>query len=113
MCNSAVAHFALTRRTILQLPEEREHGRQEDAAFSNRSAPRGGLYQTSSGTQYRERRLRPLAGIPPDGRARRRRSVPAEGWPGLAAFNRECLAVLGARIIHADEPVAARKTVHA
>jgi protease I len=39
--------------------------------------------------------------------------VSAKGWPGLAAFICECLAMLGARIIHADEPVAARKTVHA
>jgi hypothetical protein len=27
MCNAVVAHFALTRGTILQLPEEREHRR--------------------------------------------------------------------------------------
>ena len=35
--------------------------------------------------------------------------VSAKGWPGLAAFMRECLAVLGTRIIHSNEPVAAVK----
>jgi hypothetical protein len=29
--------------------------------------------------------------------------VSAKGWPGLAAFMRECLAVLGTRISHSPE----------
>ena len=50
--------------------------------------------------------------VPPTGAHVDGNLVSAKGWPGLAAFMRECLAVLGTKVIHADEPVAARK-VHA
>ena len=51
--------------------------------------------------------------VPPTGAHVDGNLVSAKGWPGLAAFMRECLAVLGTRIIHSDEPVAAKKKVHA
>jgi protease I len=75
------------------------------------------LYPASSSTQYCEPEVTAAVGIyvdvPPTGAHVEGHLVSAKGWPGLAAFIRECLAVLGTRVIQADEPVAARKTVHA
>jgi protease I len=50
--------------------------------------------------------------VPPTGAHVDGKLVSAKGWPGLAAFMRECLAVLGTKVIHSDETVAATK-VHA
>ena len=55
--------------------------------------------------QYCEPEVRLAGGIyvdvPPDGACVDGNLVSAKGWPGLAAFLRECLAVLGTQIVHA------------
>lgn len=55
--------------------------------------------------QYCEPEVRLAGGIyvdvPPDGACVDGNLVSAKGWPGLAAFMRECLAVLGTRVTHA------------
>lgn len=60
--------------------------------------------------QYCEPEVRLAGGIyvdvPPDGSCVDGNLVSAKGWPGLAAFMRDCLAVLGTEIRHAA-PAAA------
>lgn len=62
--------------------------------------------------QYCEPEVRLAGGIyvdvPPDGVCVDGNLVSAKGWPGLAAFMRECLAVLGTRITHAEPQSTAR-----
>lgn len=62
--------------------------------------------------QYCEPEVRLAGGIyvdvPPDGACVDGNLVSAKGWPGLAAFMRECLAVLGTRISHAEVARPAR-----
>ncbi len=54
--------------------------------------------------QYCEPEVRLAGGtyvdVPPDGACVDGNLVSAKGWPGLAAFMRECLAVLGTQITH-------------
>jgi protease I len=54
--------------------------------------------------QYCEPEVRLAGGIyvdvPPDGAHRQGKLVSGKGWPGLAAFMRECLVVLGTKIEH-------------
>jgi protease I len=61
--------------------------------------------------QYCEPEVRLAGGIyvdvPPNGAHVDGNLVSAKGWPGLAAFMRECLKVLGTRIDH-SEPVQLR-----
>ncbi len=56
--------------------------------------------------QYCEPEVRLAGGIyvdvPPTGACADGNLVSAKGWPGLAAFMRECLRVLGTEIRHAD-----------
>ncbi len=56
--------------------------------------------------QYCEPEVRLAGGIyvdvPPDGACVDGNLVSAKGWPGLAAFMRECLNVLGTKITHAQ-----------
>jgi len=46
--------------------------------------------------------------VPPEGATRDGNLVTAKGWPGLAAFMRECLAVLGTEIKHGKALMAER-----
>jgi len=46
--------------------------------------------------------------VPPEGATRDGNLVTAKGWPGLAAFMRECLAVLGTEIKHGKALTAER-----
>jgi protease I len=61
--------------------------------------------------QYCEPEVRAVGGIyvdvPPDGAFADGNLVSAKGWPGLAAFMRECLRVLGTEIVHGQPAVAA------
>lgn len=54
--------------------------------------------------QYCEPEVRLAGGtyvdVPPEGSLIDGKMVSAKGWPGLAAFMRDCLAVLGTRITH-------------
>jgi protease I len=68
--------------------------------------------------QYCEPEVRLAGGIyvdvPPTGACVDGNLVSAKGWPGLAAFMRECLAVLGTKIEHGEmhtveEQLAARR----
>ena len=56
--------------------------------------------------QYCEPEVRLAGGIyidvPPDGAHRDGNLVSGKGWPGLAAFIRECLVVLGTEIRHSE-----------
>lgn len=56
--------------------------------------------------QYCEPEVRLAGGIyvdvPPTGAHRDGNLVSAKGWPGLAAFMRECLAVLGTEVRHGE-----------
>ncbi len=60
--------------------------------------------------QYCEPEVRLAGGIyvdvPPDGACVDGNLVSAKGWPGLAAFMRECLAVLGTTITHGSVSLA-------
>jgi protease I len=60
--------------------------------------------------QYCEPEVRLAGGIyvdvPPDGACVDGNLVSAKGWPGLAAFMRECLKVLGTEISHAPSAAA-------
>jgi protease I len=62
--------------------------------------------------QYCEPEVRLAHGIyvdvPPEGATRDGNLVTAKGWPGLAAFMRECLAVLGTEIRHGRTMMAER-----
>ena len=62
--------------------------------------------------QYCEPEVTAVGGIyidvPPTGAHVDGKLVSAKGWPGLAAFMRECLKVLGTEIHHADAPAADR-----
>jgi putative intracellular protease/amidase len=93
--------------------DQRASSRHDNARRMTLSAPGGGLYPTSSSTQYCEPEVTAAGGIyvdvPPTGAHVDGNLVSAKGWPGLAAFIRECLAVLGTKIIHSDQPVAAAK----
>ena len=61
--------------------------------------------------EYCEPEVRLAGGIyvdvPPTGATRDGNLVSAKGWPGLAAFMRECLAVLGTEIRHGTVMMAA------
>ena len=46
--------------------------------------------------------------VPPGGAHVDGKLVSAKGWPGLAAFMRECLKVLGTEIRHAEPAPKAR-----
>lgn len=46
--------------------------------------------------------------VPPEGAARDGNLVTAKGWPGLAAFMRLCLEVLGTEIRHGQALMAVR-----
>jgi protease I len=48
--------------------------------------------------------------VPPEGALRDGNMVTAKGWPGLAAFIRECLAVLGTEISHGKVMMAGPRT---
>jgi protease I len=60
--------------------------------------------------QYCEPEVRLAGGIyvdvPPTGATRDGNLVSAKGWPGLAAFMRECLAVLGTEVRHGETMMA-------
>ena len=62
--------------------------------------------------QYCEPEVRLAGGtyidVPPDGSHIHGKMVSAKGWPGLAAFIRDCLKVLGTQIIHAGDEVPAK-----
>ena len=51
--------------------------------------------------------------VPPDGAHADGNLVSAKGWPGLAAFMRECLRVLGTEITHGATLTAATATAAA
>jgi protease I len=51
--------------------------------------------------------------VPPTGAIRDGNLVSAKGWPGLAAFIRECLVVLGTEIRHGNIMMAERRKVAA
>ena len=46
--------------------------------------------------------------VPPTGATRDGNLVSAKGWPGLAAFMRECLTVLGTQVHHGRTMMAER-----
>ncbi len=62
--------------------------------------------------QYCEPEVRLAGGtyidVPPDGSHVDGKLVSAKGWPGLAAFIRDCLKVLGTQIIHEGDAVPAK-----
>jgi protease I len=63
--------------------------------------------------QYCEPEVRLAGGIyidvPPTGAHVDGKMVSGKGWPGLAAFMRECLKVLGTEIRHAESPSAGER----
>ena len=62
--------------------------------------------------EYCEPEVRLAGGIyvdvPPEGATRDGNLVSAKGWPGLAAFMKECLLVLGTEIRHGKTMMAER-----
>jgi len=99
-----VAHFHVTKKPIFTICHGVQVLMAVDGVIKGRRV---------AALHYCEPEVRAVGGIyvdvEPTGACVDGNLVSAKGWPGLAAFMRECLKVLGTRIDHAPLPAKDRK----